>query len=101
MMLYIRTFILLLFLQLVSQHIHGADYYVHPIKGSDTNSGLTAAQAVRSLKKASSLSLRPGDRLLLAAGQRHAGSLELINLKGHINRPIIVETAAWLGEEAS
>src|SRR5690606_38414399 len=95
MITHIRIFLTLLFLGPAAFIASATDYFVHPIKGNDANSGLSAAQAIRSLERASQLPLSPGDRLLLAAGQRHTGSLVLVGLQGHPNHPITVTTIAW------
>jgi len=91
----------LLFLVLTNHIAWAADYFVHPMKGNDANSGLSIDQAIRTLARASQLSLLPGDRLLLAGGQRHAGSLELVGLQGHPSRPITVATVAWPESDAN
>src|SRR5690606_25027615 len=51
-------------------------------------------------ERASQLPFSPGDRLLLAAGERHAGSLILTDLKGHPGHPIIVTSVAWPNSNA-
>jgi len=66
------------------------DYYIHPTLGNDVNDGTSKAFAFRSLEKVSQLSLQPGDRILLAAGQTHVGSLQLRKLNG-----VNVESVAW------
>ncbi len=77
----------------------GTDYYVHPAAGDDTNNGTTPDQAIRTLQRASQLALKPGDRLLLAGGERHAGSLELINVKGKADSVITVTTFALTADK--
>lgn len=71
------------------------DYYVHPVYGNDANDGLSKAAAIRTLEKASTLTLLPGDRLLLAAGQIYHGSLRLRQLLGTADSPIVIETVKW------
>src|SRR3546814_19475399 len=78
-----RIFVSLLTLILVITDVQATDYFVHPGKGNDANSGLSFSQAIKTLERASQLPLSPGDRLLLAAGQRHPGSLILTGLQGH------------------
>jgi len=82
----------------------GTDYYVHPTMGNDINSGTSADRAIRTLEKASQIALKPGDRLLLAAGERHIGTLELIGIRGKPDSVITVSafapTADKKGEQA-
>ena len=54
----------------------GRTFHVSP-RGDDTAAGLSPATAWRSLARASTEVLRPGDRLLLEGGARFAGTLEL------------------------
>lgn len=74
---------------------YAANYYVHPVKGNDCNDGKSMITAIKTLEKASQIQLKPGDRLLLAAGEDHKGTLELIDLSGWLKKPIIVESYAW------
>jgi hypothetical protein len=85
----VRTSIIGLLI-LVCQATIAKDYYVHPTLGKDSNDGTSKASAIRSLERASQLSLQPGDRILLASGQTFTGSLLLQKVKG-----ISVETVVW------
>ena len=67
------------------------DYHFHPRMGNDRNDGLTAASPFRSLSALSGLSLSPGDRILLAAGEVFNESLSLVNVFGTQQHPIIVD----------
>jgi hypothetical protein len=71
------------------------DYFVHPVKGSDSNTGLSKKDAFKSLKRASKINFQPADRLLLASGEVYEGSLLLLNKTGTLNDPILVTTIAW------
>tara|TARA_R110002049_G_scaffold88627_1_gene223481 strand:- start:231 stop:1859 length:1629 start_codon:yes stop_codon:yes gene_type:complete len=75
------------------------DYFVHPEKGSDTNSGISKDQAFKSLKRASKINLKPGDRLLLANGETYKGELNLVNKRGILYEPIIITSVVWDSEE--
>ena len=55
------------------------DYFVHPTKGDDNNSGLSKDQALKTLDQASKIDFQPGDRLLLASGETFKHSLERNN----------------------
>ena len=68
----------------------GSYYYVDPASGNDSNNGKSPDKSFQSLKKASTLELKPGDRILLKAGQVFKGSLKLMDLHGTETTPIIV-----------
>lgn len=63
-------------------------YYVDALNGDDHSVGTSRPQAWRSLKRANQAKLKAGDRLLLAAGQRHVGRLFYENLNGTKQFPI-------------
>jgi hypothetical protein len=67
-----------------------ATYYIDALHGDDRAAGTSPAEAVRTLERASRLSLAPGDQLLLAAGQTHSGSLILEDVAGSAGAPITV-----------
>lgn len=94
----LKTYTLLLILALAalcSHSIYATDYFVHPVLGSDLNNGLTNSKAFKTLEMASSIALKPGDRILLAGGQVYQGTLELRKLKGNEAHPIIITTLDW------
>lgn len=67
------------------------DYYFHPLKGNDAFAGTSARQPFRTLAKIATLSLQPGDRLLLASGQIFAESLIISGVAGTPSAPIVAE----------
>ncbi|NGF55729.1 right-handed parallel beta-helix repeat-containing protein [Parapedobacter sp. SGR-10] len=79
----------------IAMNSFAADYYVHPVKGNDSNDGKSMTTAIQTLKKASQIALKPGDRLLLAAGENHKGTLELVGRNGWLKQPIVLESYAW------
>lgn len=86
------------FLWILSCLTHTAlatDYYLHPTLGKDTNDGKSKTSPIKTLDKASSLPLHPGDRLLLADGQTFVGSLRGIGWQGSDDQPIGIETVSW------
>lgn len=87
--------LMLLFTTAFLNLANATDYYVHPTLGNDLNDGSSKTKAIQTLAKASSLSLLPGDRILLAAGQIFHGSLQLRKLKGEKQQPIVVESTTW------
>jgi hypothetical protein len=69
-----------------------ADYHVHPILGDDNNPGTKPELAFKTLQRASKLALKPGDRLLLAAGQTFEGQLELEKITGTVDKPVVISS---------
>jgi hypothetical protein len=67
-----------------------ATYFVHPTLGDDANDGMTEAAPWRTLARASAATLRAGDQLLLAGGQRFAGQLKFDGLAGEAGSPIVI-----------
>ncbi|WP_157374471.1 discoidin domain-containing protein [Haematomicrobium sanguinis] len=64
-------------------------YYVDSLAGDDANAGTSESAPFKSLKKASSLTLNAGDRLLLKGGSTWTGSLNVTGV-GTETAPIIV-----------
>lgn len=64
-------------------------FYVDPLKGADANAGTTAARPWRTLTRATSAVLAPGDTLRLLAGRTHVGSLTLA-ASGTASAPILL-----------
>ncbi len=67
-----------------------ATFYVHPAAGDDARAGTTAEAPWKSLERVNAQRLQPGDRVLLAGGQRFAGQLALTGLAGSAEAPIVV-----------
>ena len=67
----------------------GLVYYLDSDHGDDGNPGTSAAEAWRTLDKASQAPLAPGDRLLLKRGGSWTGSLEL-SQSGTSDLPIVI-----------
>ncbi len=65
-------------------------YYLDSDKGKDSNSGVSASSALKTLWKASSLKLNSGDRLRIKRGTRLKGSLR-IEADGTQDDPIVIE----------
>lgn len=82
------TFILFIF----SLSVFATDYYVNPEKGSDKNDGKSPEKAIKSLSKAAETELKAGDKLLLAKGFTHKGSLTFFDLKGTAENPIVISS---------
>ncbi|RIW16454.1 right-handed parallel beta-helix repeat-containing protein [Algoriphagus lacus] len=74
------------------QSAKAKDYFFHPQKGNDQNSGLNAGHPFQSLSKIKDLTLQPGDRILLAGGEVFRGTLELVGFKGSSNHPLFIQS---------
>lgn len=82
-----------MFIVLISlQSAKAKDYFFHPQKGNDQNSGFSAGQPFQSLSKIKDLTLQPGDRILLAGGEVFRGTLELVGFKGSTNHPLFIQS---------
>ncbi|HLC28820.1 MAG TPA: hypothetical protein VJL07_05175 [Dehalococcoidia bacterium] len=67
----------------------GPNYYVDDVNGNDGNSGTSEAAAWLSLNKASTITLRPGERLLFKRGGVWAGTLK-IEESGAGGMPVVI-----------
>ncbi|MDQ1914776.1 carbohydrate binding domain-containing protein [Paenibacillus sp. GD4] len=70
-------------------HADNTTYYVDASAGSDTNDGLTAAKAWKSLDKVNTVTFQPGDQILLKAGERWTGTLHPLG-SGAAGNPIVI-----------
>jgi len=76
---------------LVAKSQTGA-YYFNALSGNDINEGTSPLKAWRSLVKIKDITLKPGDRILLAANQSFKGSLNIIDASGSKELPILIAT---------
>jgi len=67
----------------------GPNYYVDDVNGNDGASGMSEAAAWRSLEKASTFTLSPGERLLFKRGGVWAGTLK-IEESGAGGMPVVI-----------
>ncbi len=72
--------------------LSGAEYHLSAL-GDDARDGLTPETAWQSLSRASTARYRPGDCLVLRAGDRFAGSLHL-GQGGDAQQPVVVTSSA-------
>nr|WP_274972099.1 right-handed parallel beta-helix repeat-containing protein [Bacteroides fluxus] len=68
----------------------GKCYYVDASNGDDSNSGISASQAWKSLERVKQITLMPGEKLLLKRGETFGGELEITG-KGTFAQPVIVD----------
>ena len=67
-------------------------YYIDPVEGNDANSGRSPQEAWKTLEKASTVSLIPGEQLLLKRGATLNGQLA-------IELPSIAEKKAYIAKQ--
>ena len=65
------------------------DYYISSSEGDDGNAGLSAASPFASLAMVDTLSLAPGDRVLLKCGDRWRAEQLRVNAAGIAGNPIV------------
>ena len=71
------------------------NYYIHPVIGDDNNSGTNIMHPLKTLEKAGSLKLYPGDAIKLAAGYTFEGMLKLEGIRGAADKPIVIDSYQW------
>lgn len=84
-----RTLILL-GLIILNTPLLARTYFVSSKIGKDTNNGITKETPFKTLGKVSGIKLQPGDNILLASGQIFYGTLELRNISGLKEKPILI-----------
>lgn len=80
---------------LISHMGLATNYYVHPVIGDDDNMGNNQLYPLKTLEKASSLQLFPGDAILLAAGHTFNGMLKLEGIRGVTENQVIIGSYQW------
>jgi len=69
----------------------GDSYYFDSVSGNDTNSGKTRDKAFKSLSMTSSLTLKPGDKILIKSGTEYHEQLYL-KAEGTDSHPITISS---------
>lgn len=68
------------------------NYYFHPKKGNDNNTGNSKDLPFQNIQKIASLQLAKGDSILLATGYEHNGTIELKDIHGSIVQPVVISS---------
>lgn len=97
---YKSVLIVLIILVFFSQKATANDYFVHPILGKDSNTGVSKNNAFKTLDHTTKIKFLPGDRIVLAAGQLYTESLKLINQNGTLQNPIVITSLQWNKKDA-
>lgn len=88
----IYTYITLLSLIAFSNSVLATNYYINSLNGNDTNTGTSANSAFKTVNPIKQIQLNPGDSILFAKGQNFVGMLALENIKGNIQKPIVISS---------
>ena len=75
----LAVFTAILFISISSR---ATDYFIDPSDGSDATSGTSETEAWKTTDPLSNIQLKPGDRLLLQAGDTLRQALRLDNVRG-------------------
>lgn len=67
-------------------------YYISSKSGSDSNNGLKKDSPFKTLERISELGLTPGDKILFASGDIFSGTLNLNNISGTEENPILISS---------
>lgn len=92
---YKYALIVVFLLALLNQKALAKDYYVHPILGNDSYTGISKKNALKTLKQLEQIQFSSGDKIILASGECYFGSLNLINQKGTLEKPIKITAIDW------
>ncbi|HPS55210.1 MAG TPA: LamG domain-containing protein [Sedimentisphaerales bacterium] len=74
-----------------AKNLSGTTYYVDSVGGSDTNLGTSVSQPWKTVAKANSVTLGPGDKLLFKAGSVYTGVQFKPKGKGANGAPVIID----------
>lgn len=75
------------------------NYYLNSAIGKDSNEGTRISFPWRTFSALKAVQLKPGDSILLAAGQKFTGMLALVDLKGSLNHPVVVSSYPYRGQK--
>lgn len=87
-MIIIRIGLIALFFSLVIS-VTGKSYFVDSVSGTDLNNGVSGHSAWKTLEKAKTATLVPGDTLFFARGSEFTGGLEITS-SGLPEKPIVL-----------
>ena len=93
---FLRIFVLF-FISLASQSVYAQTTYYVASSGNDADDGRSMATPFQTLAKVNTLSLRPGDVVLLRRGDTFRGALS-IRQSGTADKPIVIN-AYWSGNK--
>jgi hypothetical protein len=74
------------------QSAFATDYFINNASGNDVNEGTSEKQPFKSIEKINTVLLKPGDRILFAAGQVFHGELRLIGVLGLPGKLVVVDS---------
>ena len=74
------------------QRAFATDYFINNALGNDANVGTSGKHPFKSIEKINTVLLKPGDRILFAAGQVFPGEIRLIGVQGLPGKFVIVSS---------
>jgi arylsulfatase A-like enzyme len=74
------------------------NYYINAESGRDTNKGTSVKQAFQTIDAVNLVSLKPGDSVLFASGQKFVGMLVIKNSNGALKQPIVISSYSHKGK---
>jgi hypothetical protein len=72
------------------QSVMATNYYINTAIGADKNKGTSTTHPWKTILPIATIQLQPGDSVLLATGQRFVGMLSIVNVKGLLDRPVVI-----------
>ncbi|WP_373524143.1 right-handed parallel beta-helix repeat-containing protein [Aquiflexum sp.] len=90
---------IIIFLIFLGYNAEAKDYYFHPKMGNDSANGSSFKSPFKSLVKISDLTLEPGDRIFLAAGEVFHETLVLDHVQGSFENPILIDSYQNNGDD--
>ncbi len=74
------------------------NYYINAESGRDTNKGTSVKLAFQTIDAVNLVSLKPGDSVLFASGQKFVGMLVIKNSNGALKQPIVISSYSHKGK---
>ena len=85
-------FLIVICISWLSNQSLATTYYVNSETGNDNYTGLSPSNPFKTLQKANTIKLDPGDSLLLASGFEYNGGLKYFMMHGTVSKPIVISS---------
>jgi len=86
----VKQILFFLLFTCISQSLTATNYYINSTIGKDTNKGNSKAYPWKTILPIATIQLQPGDSILLATGQQFVGMLSIVDVKGLLDRPVVI-----------
>ncbi len=80
--------------------LRATNYYINSKVGKDSNKGISSVRCWKTTLPIANIQLLPGDSVLFATGQQFTGMLAIINVKGLLNKPVVISNYKYKGSKA-